>query len=262
MPIAADHGSDQDVLLARRESTLVITINRASQRNAINASVAAGLADALTELDETPTLAAAVIQGAGGNFSAGLDLKAFARGERASVPGRGFAGIVESPPRKPLIAAVEGWALGGGFEIVLACDLTVAGESARFGLPEVRRGLVARGGGAFRLPRRLPHAVAMEVLLTGEPLSAARAERFGLINRVVADGHAIDAAIDLAGLIARNAPLSVAASKRVLIESADWPVGTGFERQRHHFDPVFASSDAREGAAAFRERREPTWTGR
>jgi enoyl-CoA hydratase len=249
------------VLVGYRESTLIITMNRPDQRNAINASVSAALADAFTELDETAALSVAIIQGAGGSFSAGLDLKAYARGERASIEGRGFAGFVESPPLKPVIAAVEGWALGGGFEIMLACDMAVAGQGARFGLPEVRRGLAARGGGAFRLPRRLPYALAMEMLLTGEPLSAERAERFGLINRVVPDGQALEAAIDLAARIARNAPLSIAASKRVMIESADWPVGSAFQRQRPHFDPVFASDDAREGAAAFRERREPTWKG-
>jgi enoyl-CoA hydratase len=260
--IAADGESNHEVLVERRESTLIITINRPGQRNAVNASVSAALADAFTELDETATLSVAVIQGAGGTFSAGMDLKAFARGERTSVEGRGFAGLVESPPVKPVIAAVEGWALGGGFEIVLACDMAVAGQSARFGLPEVRRGLAARGGGAFRLPRRLPYALAMEVLLTGEPLSAQRAERFGLVNRVVPEGQALNAAIELADLVARNAPLSIAASKRVLVESADWPVGSGFERQRAYLDPVFASEDAREGAAAFRDRREPTWKGR
>ena len=254
--------SPTDVVLEQRGTTLVITINRPSQRNAVTATVALGVARGLDELDQSPDLRVGVITGAGGCFSAGLDLKEFARGLSSAVPGRGFAGIVERPPRKPLIAAVEGWALGGGFEIVLACDLAVAGATARFGLPEVRRGLAARGGGALRLPRRLPRAVALEVLLTGEPMSAERAERFGLLNRVVPDGQALTAALELADLIGRNAPLSVQASKEVALASVDWPSDTSFERQRAYFDPVFASEDAGEGSAAFQERREPRWTGR
>ena len=172
---------------------------------------------------------------------------------------RGFACIVERPPAKPLIAAVEGWALGGGFEIVLACDLVTAGKSARFGLPEVRRGLAARGGGVFRLPRRLPHALAMELIVTGVPLDADRAERFGLVNRLVDDGQALAAALELAAQVAANAPMSVRASKAVATESADWPLAEGFQRQRAYLEPVFASRDAAEGVAAFRERRDPVW---
>ena len=261
MSIDSVAGPVRDVLVARRRATLVITINRPDQRNAINAAVSAALAEAFAELDESSELSVAVIHGAGRSFCAGMDLKAFARGERTSVDRRGFAGLVEAPPVKPVIAAVEGWALGGGFEIVLACDLAVAGASARFGLPEVKRGLAARGGGAFRLPRRVPYALAMEVLLTGEPLDAVRAERFGLINRIVPDGQALNTALDLAKVIARNAPLSIAATKRVVVQSADWPVGREFEMQRVYLDPIFASDDAREGAAAFRDRREPTWRG-
>jgi enoyl-CoA hydratase len=252
----------QEVLVEHRGAISIITINRPAQRNAVNAAVSAALADAFAELDESAQLTVAVIQGAGGSFCAGMDLKAFARGERTSLEGRGFGGIVEAPPAKPVIAAVEGWALGGGFEIVLACDMVVAGARARFGLPEVRRGLAARGGGAWRLPRRLPYALAMEIALTGEPLSAERAERFGLVNRVVADGSALETAIELAALVARNAPLSIAATKAVLVNSADWAIGRAFELQRPLLDPVFASADAREGALAFQERREPVWTGR
>lgn len=258
---AVDAPNDE-VLVDRDGTTLVLTVNRPHQRNAINAAVSAALADAFQVLDSTAGLAVAVIQGADGTFSSGMDLKAFARGERAAVDGRGFAGLVEAPPAKPVIAAVEGWAIGGGFEMVLACDLAVAGRGARFGLPEVRRGLVARGGGAFRLPRRLPLAVAMEVLLTGEPLTAARAEHFGLVNRVVDDGTSLEHALELAGLVARNAPLAVRATKRVAVESADWPLREGFIRQRPYLDEIFSSDDAREGAAAFRDRRAAVWTGR
>lgn len=250
------------VLVERHGRVLVMTINRPDQRNAIDVAVSVQIAAALTELDESDELAVGVLTGAGGNFSAGMDLKMHSRGERATVPGRGFAGLVEAPPVKPLIAAVEGWALGGGFEIVLSCDMVVASEGARFGLPEVRRGLAARGGGAFRLPTRLPYVLALEMLLTGEPFDAVRAERFGLVNQVTPNGEALDGAVHLAGLVARNAPLAVAATKRVATESVDWPVNTGFDRQRTHFEPVFASDDAREGAAAFVERREPSWQGR
>jgi enoyl-CoA hydratase len=254
--------SDQTVLVEQRGSVLVITIDRPDQRNAINAAVAQRLAEAFDELDRLEGLRAGVLTGAGGNFCAGMDLKAHARGEVAHVPGRGFAGIAESPPRKPLIAAVEGWALGGGFEIVLCCDLVVAAETARFGLPEVRRGLLPRAGGCFRLARKLPQTLAMEALLTGEPITAANAAQFGLVNRVTAEGGALEAAIDLAQLVAENAPMAVSAAKQVLLESSGWAVGTEFARQAPLVAPVFESADAREGVAAFTERRLPSWTGR
>jgi enoyl-CoA hydratase len=252
----------EDVLVHRENGILIVTINRPGQRNAVNGAVSAGIAAALDELDSSPGLRAGILTGHGPAFSAGMDLKAFAAGEPVRHPVRGFGGIVQRPPAKPLIAAVEGWALGGGFEIVLACDLVTAGKSARFGLPEVKRGLAARGGGVFRLPRRLPPAVAMEVIVTGAPLDAARAERFGLVNRLVEDGQALTAAIELAELIAANAPMSVRASKQVAIESAGWPLGEEFERQQAYLDPVFASEDAAEGVAAFRERRDPKWQDR
>src|SRR5215469_10006058 len=253
---------DDDVLIRREDGILIVTINRPQQRNAVNGAVSAGLARALELLDDATELRVGVLHGAGTSFCAGMDLKAFADGEQVRDPVRGFAGIVERPPAKPLIAAVEGWALGGGFEIVLACDMVTAGKSARFGLPEVRRGLAARGGGVFRLPRRLPQAVAMELIMTGAPLDAARAEHFGLVNRLVDDGQALDAALALAGQVAASAPMSVRASKAVAIDSADWPLDEGFERQRAYLEPVFASQDAAEGVAAFRDRRDPVWQDR
>ena len=249
----------EDVLVRRDNGILIVTINRPDQRNAVNGAVSAGIAGALDLLDGSSDLRVGVLHGNGSAFCAGLDLKAFAAGEQIRDPARGFGGIVERPPAKPLIAAVEGWALGGGFEIVLACDLVTAGKSARFGLPEVRRGLAARGGGVFRLPRRLPHALAMEVIVTGAPRDAARAAQFGLVNRLVDDGQALAAALELAGLIAANAPMSVRASKRVATESADWPLAEGFQRQRDYLEPVFASQDATEGVTAFREHRDPVW---
>ena len=253
---------DDDVLIRREDGILVVTINRPDQRNAVNGAVSAGLAGALDLLDSSSELRVGVLHGAGTAFCAGMDLKAFAAGEQIRDPERGFAGLVERPPAKPLIAAVEGWALGGGFEIVLACDLVTAGKGARFGLPEVRRGLAARGGGVFRLPRRLPHALAMELLVTGAPLDAARAEHFGLVNRLVDDGQALAAALELAAQVAASAPMSVRASKAVAIDSADWPLAEGFQRQRDYLEPVFASQDAAEGVAAFRERRDPVWQDR
>jgi enoyl-CoA hydratase len=252
----------EDVQVTRSGHVLVIAINRPGQRNAVNGSVSRGIAAALQELDATPELRVAVLHGTGGTFCAGMDLKAFAAGEQIRDPQRGFAGLVQQPPAKPLIAAVEGWALGGGFEIVLACDMVTAGESAKFGLPEVRRGLAARGGGVFRLPRRLPDAVAMELITAGSALDAARAAHFGLVNRLVADCEALNAALELAGQVAASAPMSVRASKRVARESAQWSDAEGFSRQQEYLDPVFASGDAAEGVAAFREKREPAWQDR
>lgn len=248
-----------DVLVRRDNGILIVTINRPDQRNAVNGAVSAGIASALDLLDSSPGLRVGVLHGNGSAFCAGLDLKAFAAGEQVRDPARGFGGIVERPPAKPLIAAVEGWALGGGFEIVLACDLVTAGMSARFGLPEVRRGLAARGGGVFRLPQRLPRNLAMEIIVTGAPLDADRAAQFGLVSRLVEDGQALSAALELAAQIAANAPMSVRASKAVAIESADWPLAEGFQRQRAYLEPVFASRDATEGVTAFRERRDPVW---
>ena len=260
-PAADPSAASEDVLLRRESGVLIVTINRPGQRNAVNGAVSAGIARALDLLDGDTGLRVGVLHGAGTTFSAGMDLKAFAAGEPVRDPSRGFAGLVEWPPAKPLIAAVEGWALGGGFEIVLACDLVTAGRG-RFGLPEVRRGLAARGGGVFRLPRRLPQAVAMELIVTGAPLDAARAEHFGLVNRLVDDGEALAAALELAAQVAASAPMSVRASKAVAVESAGWPMAEGFERQRAYLEPVFASQDAAEGVAAFRERRDPVWQDR
>jgi enoyl-CoA hydratase len=250
-----------EVLTERRDNVLVITINRPQARNALNLRVAEGIRDAVDELDQDRELRAAVLTGAGGTFSAGMDLKAFLKGESPSFPGRGLCGITQTPPRKPLIAAVEGWALAGGFELMLACDLAVAAQSARFGVPEVKRSLVAAAGGALLLSRRLPQAIALELLLTGDPIDAGRAAAVGLVNRVVDDGTALDAALDLATAIAGNGPLAVIASKEVARGGQDWTVAEGWRRQAEITAPVFSSADAREGATAFAEKRAPVWRG-
>jgi enoyl-CoA hydratase len=254
--------SDEVVIVERRGGVQVITINRPAQKNALDAAVARLVADAVDELDASDELRVGVLTGAGGTFSAGMDLKAFLRGETPGIEGRGLAGITITPPAKPMIAAVEGWALAGGFELVLACDLVVAGRSARFGVPEVKRSLVAAGGGALLLTSRVPYAVGLEMLLTGEPLDAARAERFGLVNRVVDDGGALDAAVELASVIAANGPLAVAATKRIARSAADWTWAESWQKQAELSSAVFSSADAREGAAAFAEKRAPVWQGR
>ena len=248
-----------ELIVERDGAVLIISINRPEQKNAMTRTAAELLAGALDELDADPALSAGVLTGTGGTFCSGMDLKRFAAGERPTVAGRGFGGLVERPPAKPLIAAVEGYALAGGFELVLACDLVVAARGAKFGLPEVRRGLVARGGGLFRLPRLVPRAVAMELLLTGDFIDADRAATMGLVNRVVAEGAAAAEAIALAQRLALNAPLALSATKRVVVESADWPLSEAFARQTPITDPVFASADAREGAIAFAEKRPPVW---
>jgi enoyl-CoA hydratase len=244
------------------DGVLVITINRPEARNAVNGEVASGIAAALDDLDARDDLRAGVITGAGGTFCAGMDLKAFLTGGRPSIPGRGFAGITEAPPAKPIIAAVEGYALAGGCEIALSCDLVVAAENAKFGLPEVKRGLVAGAGGLLRLPRRIPYQIAMELALTGEFLDAARAHHFGLVNRLTETGGALAAAREIATAIAANGPLAVLASKKVIAEADGWPAGEFWERQGALIEPVFRSEDAREGALAFAEKRPPRWTGR
>src|SRR5262245_65526488 len=183
------------VLTERHDGVLTITINRPAQKNAINRDVAVQLASALDLLDSDSTLSVGVLTGAGGTFSAGMDLKAFAKGQTPILPGRGFGGLTQAVVRKPLIAAVEGWALGGGFEMALACDLIVAADTAKFGLTEVKRGLVAGEGGVIRLPQRLPYHVALKVLLTGEPISAVDANKYGLVSELPASGAALTAEI-------------------------------------------------------------------
>jgi enoyl-CoA hydratase len=254
--------SDDKVLVEQRDRVLVMTINRPEARNAIDRSMAVALAAAIDRLDESEGLSVGVLTGTRTVFSAGMDLKGFLRGETPAIPGRGLAGLTETPPRKPIIAAVEGWALAGGFEMTLACDLVVAGESAKFGTPEVKRSLVASAGAALFLPSRLPRPIAMEMLLTGDPMTAPRAAEVGLINYMVPDGTALDKALELAEAIARNGPLALVATKRIARLAADWTTENRWDKQREISAPVQSSDDAREGAAAFVEKRQPVWSNR
>lgn len=254
--------TDDGLRVTEQGRILVLTMDRPQARNAMSLAMAQQIADALTMLDERDDLSVAVITGANETFCAGMDLKGFARGERPVVDGRGFAGLVRQPPTKPLIAAVEGYALAGGFEIVLACDLVVASTAARFGLPEVRRGLTAAAGGLLRLQHRIPYHLAMDLVLTGRMWPATEAAEVHLVNRLAEPGRALHVALELAEEVAANAPLALAASKQVLVQSVDWPLAAKFERQEEFVDPVRRSADAQEGARAFVEKREPRWTGR
>jgi enoyl-CoA hydratase len=250
-----------EVLVEHDDGLVIITINRPEQRNAVNRAVSYGVCEAIDELDRNPKLRAGILTGAGGNFCSGMDLKAFLRGEVTRVEGRGILGMALTPPKKPVIAAVEGYCLAGGFESMLCCDLVVAARNAQFGLPEVKRGLAAAAGGLMRLPRNIPQRIAMEMVLTGDMYSAERLYPYGLINALVEPGQALAEARKLARRIIANAPLSVAASKRVIIEQRDWPIAEMFDRQESITRPVLDSKDALEGAAAFAERRAPVWKG-
>ena len=234
-----------EVLVERHGAVQVIIINRPEARNALNGAVAAGVRDAADELDADGELRVGVLTGAGGTFSSGMDLKAFLKGESPSFPGRGLCGITQTPPRKPLIGAAEGWALAGGFELLLACDLVVAGA-----------------GGALILAQRIPRALALEILLTGDPVNAARAAEIGLVNRVVDEGKALEAALQLAEKIAANGPLALTATKEIAVGGGDWSAAERWDEMVKRVLPVMTSQDAREGARAFAEKRAPVWQGR
>jgi enoyl-CoA hydratase len=231
-------------------------------RNAVNAAVAEGIANALDELDADDDLAVGVLTGAGGFFCAGMDLGAFVKGESPWYGDRGFAGIAQRGARKPLIAAIEGFAVAGGFEVALACDVIVAAEGAKLGIPEARRSLVAAGGALLHLPKRMPYHVVMELALTGDPLPAERFHAFGVVNHLAAPGTVLDEALAIAARIARSGPLAVAASKEIIQRQYDWSSEEMWERQGAISGPVFASEDAKEGATAFKEKRDPVWQGR
>ena len=250
------------VLTERNGAVLVVKLNRPERRNAINRVASEAVAAAWDVFDSDDALSVAILTGVGEHFCAGMDLKAFLAGERVELADRGLCGIIQTPPRKPLIAAIEGYALAGGFEIALACDLIVASETAQFGLPETRRGLIAGSGGLVRLPERIPQQIAMECALTGRMIPAVEAERWGLINRLCRPGEALSQACALAAEIAANAPMALAATKRVITESGRWSEQDLWPRQNAILETVITSDDAREGAAAFAEKRPPKWTGR
>ena len=256
-------------LTERRGNTLIVTINRPDARNAVNQAVSIGVGDALQLAQDDPEIRAVVITGAGEkSFCAGADLKAISRGENIFHPDHpewGFAGFVQHFIDKPIIAAVNGTALGGGTELALASDLVVAQASAQFGLPEVKRGLIAAAGGVFRIVDQLPRKIGMQLLVTGEPISAEEGARWGLINEVVPDGTVMQAALALAERIAANAPLAVQASKRVALgvdEGAITAEKESWKRSNREMRVVFSSEDAMEGPMAFAQKRAPVWKAR
>lgn len=253
---------EQEVLVDVTDGIMTITLNRPRAKNAVNLAVAKGVAAALEELDSNDAINVAILTGAGGTFCAGMDLKAFVTGELPIIEGRGFGGLAEKSPQKPLIAAVEGYALAGGLELMISCDLIVAADNAQFGITEVKRGLVAGAGGLMKLPRQIPQRLAMEMALTGEFSNAQRAADMGLINQVVPAGTALEVARELAAKIGANGPLAVRISKQIMLEQEDWSTKEMWAKQQELALPVFTSEDAIEGATAFAEKRAPNWKGK
>ena len=254
-----------EVLRERRGHVDILTINRPEARNAINGAVSLAMSGFMDELTEDPDCWVVVITGSGDKaFSAGMDLKAFSSGEGGSIMGAsgGFGGLTQRDFPKPIIAAVNGSALAGGFEIMLSCDLVVAAEHATFGIPEAKRGLIAGAGGLIRMPKRLPVAVALELAMTGDSINAARAFELGLVNRVVPAGVVLEEAIALADRIAANAPLAVRYSKSVMKQAAEVSEAEGWKLNAEAVGVVFSSADAMEGPIAFAEKRPPNWQGK
>ncbi len=249
------------VLTEVRDGVLIVTMNRPDAKNAMNQAQAQGIAAAMDQLEADNDLRCAILTGAGGTFCSGMDLKGFLRGERPSVEGRGFGGLTEWTPKKPIIAAVDGYALAGGMELALSCDLIVANSASKFGIPEAKRGLAAAAGGLIKLPRQIPPRIAMELALTGDFITAQRAYELGFINRIV-DGPAIEGALALAEAVAANGPLALIASKAIIRDSHSWSDEEMWQKQGAYIAPVFTSQDAREGAAAFAEKRKPNWQGK
>jgi enoyl-CoA hydratase len=250
------------ILTERRNHVFVITINRPEARNAFDAESAQALEAAADTLDADDSLFIGVITGAGGTFSAGADLKAAARGERGATSKRGGFGFFAKPPRKPVIAAVEGFAVGGGFELALSCDLIVAAKTAKLGLPEVRHNVVALGGGLFRLPKRMPYHIAMELALTGEFRDAEFFHRLGIVNRLAEEGRALEDAVTWANAMLVNGPTALAASKEIIFHSSEWSDQEAWREQMAYASRALNSEDRKEGLKAFAEKRKPIWQGR
>lgn len=251
----------EEVLVEVANGVIEVTINRPEARNAMSKAAAEGIAAAMDRMEADGDIRCAILTGAGGTFCSGMDLKGFLAGEMPVAGDRGFGGLTSWTPRKPVIAAVDGYALAGGMELALACDMIVANAGAKFGIPEAKRGLVAAGGGVIALPRLLPRPLAMELALTGDPITAQRAYDLGLVNRLT-DGPAIDAARELAAVIAANGPLAVIASKGIVRDSWLWSNEEMMAKQAPYIGHVFSSEDAREGAMAFAQKRKPEWKGK
>lgn len=241
---------------------LVISLNRPDARNAVNGQVAREMAAVLDDLDADPSLVVGILRGEGRGFSAGMDLKGFLEGDFPEVKNRGFGGFAQRGPRTPLIAAIEGFAVAGGLEMALACDLIIAASDAKLGLPEVKRSLIAAGGGLLRLAQRIPYHVAAEIGLTGDYIPVERLYQVGLVNRIAEPGHALEEALALARQLVDNAPLALEGTKYVLENAGDWGMTEGWKHQQPVMERVSGSEDAREGATAFAERRAPIWRGR
>ncbi|WP_104182155.1 crotonase/enoyl-CoA hydratase family protein [Arthrobacter sp. B0490] len=255
--------AEASVLTTESGGVRIITISRPLKRNAIDRPTALALASAFDDFDADDAHSVAILTGAGGYFSAGADLVSVSRGELPVLEGRGFAGITRRPPRKPVIAAVEGFAFAGGFELALACDLIVASSAATFALPEARRGLIAAGGGLLRLPDRIPYHVAMEIALLGEPVSSPRLAELGLVNRLSEPGEALKVALELAEKIALSGPIATRTAKQIICASRYAETEQQFADQEVLVAPLRGAPEAQEGARAFIERREPSWvTGR
>ncbi len=253
--------SEQEILTQVDGNVLIVTINRPDAKNAMTKAAAEGIAAAMDRFDAETDLRCAIISGAGGTFCSGMDLKGFLRGESPSVPGRGFGSLSQWTPKKPIIAAVDGYALAGGMELALSCDLIVAHSGAKFGIPEAKRGLAAAAGGLIKLPRQIPPRIAMELALTGDFITAARAYELGFINQI-SEGPSLEAALTLAARVAANGPLALIASKAIVRNSHEWTEAEMWDKQQAYITPVFTSQDAREGATAFAEKRAPNWQGK